>query len=316
MGVFNHPTNEPALVLRRWQYIFCDGNSCAASVLSYLCYWHEIKSRMAEKYRQQNDTAEQHGDDRHADESMWQWHTTEQIMDGIMIYGKESVRQAIAFLEQRGVVKIGKNPNPKYSFDRTRFFLLNERMIESYLVDLPKLGDRSPKIGSPSPKIGSPSPKIGRTSTETSSETTTEITVIPPPENGDGFILEPGEEKPTASVWNRYANAYLARYGTNPVRNKKVNSQIKQFVERLGTAESPAIAEFYLQHNSPNYVRSAHGVGLMLMDAEKLRTEWATRKKITTADIKSADEHDSRKSVASEAAALLDRRRKNANRNA
>lgn len=81
-------------------------------------------------------------------------------------------------------------------------------------------------------------------------------------------------------TWTAYKTAFAKRYGIEPVRNSKVNSQIKQFVGRLGFEEAPSVAEFYVASNEQFYAKKAHGVGYMLADAEKLRTEWATGKNV------------------------------------
>lgn len=91
----------------------------------------------------------------------------------------------------------------------------------------------------------------------------------------------PKEASTGTAVWQTYSTAYACRYGENPVRNVTVNGQIANFVKRLGADESPHVAAFYVQHNDPYYVRNAHSVGLMLRDAEKLRTEWKTGKNVS-----------------------------------
>lgn len=85
----------------------------------------------------------------------------------------------------------------------------------------------------------------------------------------------------TGETWNAYAAAYERRYGTAPVRNATVNAQMASFVKRLGAAEAPAVAAFYVSHNNRFYVQSMHSTGAMVKDAEKLRTEWATRTRMT-----------------------------------
>ncbi len=82
------------------------------------------------------------------------------------------------------------------------------------------------------------------------------------------------------ATWRAYRAAFQNRYRTDPVRNAKVSSQIKQFVGRLGYEESPQVADFYVRHNDVFYTKKAHAVGLMLADAEKLRTEWATGRNV------------------------------------
>jgi hypothetical protein len=85
-----------------------------------------------------------------------------------------------------------------------------------------------------------------------------------------------------ADVWMAYSAAYRARYGAAPVRNAKVNGQLSQLVARLGAEEAAPVAAFYVGHQSAFYVRNMHGVGMLLADAEKLRTEWATGQRMTS----------------------------------
>jgi hypothetical protein len=100
---------------------------------------------------------------------------------------------------------------------------------------------------------------------------------------------------PTAKVWQAYRKAYEARYKAPATWNGKAAGQIKQFVSRIPAAEAPDVASFYVQHNGYLYVTSGHSVGLMLRDAEKLRTEWLTRRVITSSDARSAEASDSLK---------------------
>jgi hypothetical protein len=51
---------------------------------------------------------------------------------------------------------------------------------------------------------------------------------------------------------------------------------LARLVEKLGATESPPVAAFYVTHRSSWYAEKMHPVNLLLQDAEKLRTEWAT----------------------------------------
>lgn len=82
-------------------------------------------------------------------------------------------------------------------------------------------------------------------------------------------------------MWESYSREYHTRYGVTPVRNAKVNSQINQIVDRLGPDDAPQVAAFFVHHNASWYVSKGHAIGLLLADAEKLRTEWATGRKVT-----------------------------------
>lgn len=82
-------------------------------------------------------------------------------------------------------------------------------------------------------------------------------------------------------TWEHYRDAYAQRYEVKPVRNAKVNAHVKQLVQRLGRQEAPQVAAFYLTHNDAFYIRKAHDIGLLVSDAEKLRTECLTQRKVT-----------------------------------
>lgn len=97
---------------------------------------------------------------------------------------------------------------------------------------------------------------------------------------------EPAKSGPT---WEAYTVAYTGRYRIAPVRNAQVNSQMAQFVEKVDPLDAPLIAGFYVAHNDSFYVRNAHKVGLLLRDAEKLRTEWATGRNLSLASSQQAE---------------------------
>jgi hypothetical protein len=81
----------------------------------------------------------------------------------------------------------------------------------------------------------------------------------------------------------------MGRYTVGPVRNKKVNAQLSQMVERLGAEEAPPVAAFYLTHRNQLYVNAKHCVDLMLRDCERLRTEWITGQQGTRTQAAMAD---------------------------
>lgn len=94
---------------------------------------------------------------------------------------------------------------------------------------------------------------------------------------------------PTNAAWKAYSEAYLERYEAEPVRNRTINGQLSQFVARLGAEEAPVVAAFYLGHRNGLYVSAMHPVNLLLRDAEKLRTEWATGRQTTRTQGQMAD---------------------------
>jgi hypothetical protein len=107
-------------------------------------------------------------------------------------------------------------------------------------------------------------------------------------------------------TWKSYSDAYFNRYNTEPVRNQKVNSQIKQFVQRLGFDESHHVAAYFLKSNVAYYVQRGHTVDCLLSDAEKLRTEWVTNTSMTSTRAKQIDKHDANRSAVDEAMKILE----------
>jgi hypothetical protein len=79
------------------------------------------------------------------------------------------------------------------------------------------------------------------------------------------------------------------RYGTDPVRNAKVNGQLSQLLQRIGATEAPPVAAWYVRSNSRFYVQKRHSVDCLLSDAEGLRTEWATNTRVTETGAREAD---------------------------
>lgn len=98
-----------------------------------------------------------------------------------------------------------------------------------------------------------------------------------------------GSPGKSAAAFEAYASAYLLRYGVDPRRNAKVNGQLAKLVNRIGAEEAPAVAAFYVQHNRALYVSSRHCTDLLLRDAEGLRTEWATGRRVTETEARHAD---------------------------
>ena len=94
---------------------------------------------------------------------------------------------------------------------------------------------------------------------------------------------------PTAETWAAYCESYENAYGAKPVRNAQVNGQLAQLVARLGAAEAPEVARWFLRHRNGLYVSAMHPTNLLLRDCEKLRTEWATGRQVTRTQAQQQD---------------------------
>lgn len=111
----------------------------------------------------------------------------------------------------------------------------------------------------------------------------------------------------SAATWDAYSKNFMMRYGVEPVRNQKTNSLLCALVDRLGESDAPSVAEFYLTHNGPLYVRCRHPPNLLVQDAESLWTQWKTGRKVTTSEIKQAELKDDSQEQVKRVEAMLAR---------
>jgi hypothetical protein len=103
--------------------------------------------------------------------------------------------------------------------------------------------------------------------------------------------LSSGNQTLGSLIFDSYKRAYSKRYGTDPVRNKTVNSQCKALGDRLGVDAIPVV-EFYVLHNDGYFLRDQHPVGLCLAKAESLHTQWKRGSAVTSSDVKNFEKQD------------------------
>lgn len=183
-----HPTNNHYIQVYEWMVQFCHGKHCAAFILAHFISWHNWKIKHDSYYARANDIAEMHGDGRPHEQNAYLFFSADDLEKGILnTYSKNSIKEALKFLEDLGVISSHSNPNPRYRFDKTRYFrffpdVCNEWIDDHYTsrqntqntaqvvdnYDNAILTDRNIKIDPPSRKIDRPSVKIGRAITDTS----------------------------------------------------------------------------------------------------------------------------------------------------
>jgi hypothetical protein len=92
-----------------------------------------------------------------------------------------------------------------------------------------------------------------------------------------------------AATWEAYSTAYAKRYGVPPVRNQQSNALCKSLVKALGAEDAPAVAAYYVTSNYAYYVQRGHNLKILVSDAVKLRTEWATGQRVTQSQAREGD---------------------------
>jgi hypothetical protein len=171
----SHPEREELILIRRWQLEFCNHNACAAALLSYFEYWHNYKLDQRIKNFDAARIAEAHGEHSDTDASLWQFHNEDDLEEGIMLYKRGAIREGIKLLLQTGVIEVSSNPNPKYRFDRTKFFLFKTEVAQKW-IDARSMKSPTPSHEKRSRRAEIPpsSPVFDPPITETTSETTSE----------------------------------------------------------------------------------------------------------------------------------------------
>lgn len=273
-----------------------------AVVLQQICYWLEETSAGVEHEGRK-----------------WVYNTIEEWNKQFPFWAHDTVKRTLTSLKKSGLLSV-KQLN-KAQHDRTNFYAIN--------YDCPLLSE---ECNLPSSK-GAEAPRSNRAKTPSSTgakstflhtEITTETTaeILPVTENsapaagGSGVpaVLPEGqqvEQEETAfqakckACWIAYGTAYTERYGTAPIRNAKVNAQVKQLVQRLGE-EAAAVADFFVRSINEAYVvRNCHELGALVAKAEAYRTQWATGRAMTAGQARQIDSTQTNANAADEAIAML-----------
>lgn len=127
------------------------------------------------------------------------------------------------------------------------------------------------------------------TSEQTNDASTVPVNAARGKPAGKKPTLTPAMQEACRETWAEYVKGYAERYAVDPMFNAKVAGQVVQFVKRVGMEEAPQIARWFPSHQSAYYVGRGHVVDCLLRDAEKLRTEWATGRVVTSTAARQAD---------------------------
>ena len=173
-----HPTNEPLLIIRRWQLDFCEDNHCAAALLSFFEYWHNLRLEINQRGTA-NRNAQPHGNPAAQDENLLQFHSDEQLQAGLLnLYGTMKIRESRRLLIAKGALTEHSNPKPRYAFDRTVYYRFHPEAVNAWLEQRHKSYNRN--INVTCAENGGRVAENGDCSSETTTEVFTEITTTTP----------------------------------------------------------------------------------------------------------------------------------------
>nr|WP_121377976.1 helix-turn-helix domain-containing protein [Pseudomonas aeruginosa] len=184
---------------------------------------------------------------------------------------KRAVQQAIKWLRSVGIVSVEERQG------RSTMYSVTPAAYEPPQEMHPR-SKCTPAENAPTPADAAPQPpqEMHPTPAASAPRTVIEPSGEPSPlPTRSGPAAGEALQEACRSVWAAYRAAYEARWSVQPVRNAKVNSQVKQLVAALG-AEAPAVAAFFVGLDDKFLVDSCHEFGLLLAKACAYRTKWAT----------------------------------------
>ncbi|HEK2792210.1 helix-turn-helix domain-containing protein [Pseudomonas aeruginosa] len=214
---------------------------------------------------------------------------------------KRAVQQAIKWLRSVGIVSVEERQgrSTMYSVTPAAYAPPQEMHPSSKCT---RAGN------APTPADAAPQPPQEMHPTPAASAPRT---VIEPTREPSGNLLPADSGQPDAerdrqqacrAIWSAYAAAYQHRYGTHPVRNSKVNGQVRDLLKRLGAEEAPAVAAYFVGINDAYLIRNCHDLGSLLARAESYRTQWATDRQMNGATARQLERTQANLNAAKEAA--------------
>ena len=105
-----HPANTRFLKIYQWQLDFCDGNACAAALMSYFEFCHNGKLQQQGQAKTLNDALEKTPHGRTQSETLLQWHTTADLEKAVFFYKRDKISEAIKLLKSKEVIELHNNP--------------------------------------------------------------------------------------------------------------------------------------------------------------------------------------------------------------
>ncbi len=188
---------------------------------------------------------------------------------------KRAVQQAIKWLRGAGIVSVEERQGRSTMYSVTPAAYAPPQEMHPSSICTPAANAPTPADAAPPPPQEmhpTPADAAPRTVIEPTREPSGEPSPLP---TRSGPAAGEALQEACRNVWAAYRAAYEARWSVQPVRNAKVNSQVKQLVAALG-GEAPAVAAFFVGLDDKFLVDSCHEFGLLLAKAGAYRTKWAT----------------------------------------
>lgn len=100
-----------------------------------------------------------------------------------------------------------------------------------------------------------------------------------------------------ALIFEAYQDAYLNRYGIEPLRNAKTNSICAQIAKQLPLEEALGVMHFFVQQNVAYYLQKSHSIQCALADLQALRTNMLKNRAMSSREAYLADKQQAQKNT-------------------
>ena len=130
-------------VLREDFVAICDGDDCAAMVLSQMMYWHEVKVASRDQAERENAKLLRMGKRPTQSTDLWVYKSQPEMQTELLAkHGEKAISAAFGLLTARKFLLQRGNAEDKR--DRTRQYLFNIPVVQSAIDLLPHLGYDDP----------------------------------------------------------------------------------------------------------------------------------------------------------------------------
>ncbi|MBV9849946.1 MAG: hypothetical protein JO250_09770, partial [Armatimonadetes bacterium] len=134
-GSIRHPRRSYVAVLREDYVRICDGNLCAAMILSQMEYWHDVKLEAVAQAEAHNEAARRAGEEPDQDTELWVYKSLPEMKDELMgLFGDKAIAAGYAYLAGRQYLE--SRTNPRFTWDRTRQYLFNVPAVQAAVDQL------------------------------------------------------------------------------------------------------------------------------------------------------------------------------------
>lgn len=125
-------SNLQLVKICKWQVQFCEGNFCAAALISFFEYLYNQNIQLYPTANRLNDGARC---DRFTSiHYEYQAERVQEIADSIVnLFGHRVTAEALSYLESKHVISTHENPNPRYIFNSKKWYIFHPEPVRRWL---------------------------------------------------------------------------------------------------------------------------------------------------------------------------------------